>query len=117
MREIPGSDDRGAVGAAQVLGQEVADEGHRAWCEFHAPGALGGIEHYSRLLHWRPTYLADVVVTGWLRRVRYADGSEETPAVVLEVDNPEHPGELALTGEDLGSLAEHLLALRGALRE
>jgi hypothetical protein len=83
MREIPGSDDRGAVGAAQVLGQDVAD----------------------------------VVVTGWLRRVRYADGSEETPAVVLEVDNPEHPGELALTGEDLGSLAEHLLALRRALGE
>jgi hypothetical protein len=117
MREIPGSDDRGAVGAAQVLGQEVADQAHPAWCEFDAPGALGGIEHHSRLLHWRPTYLPDVLVTGWLRHVRYADGSEETPAVVLEVDNPEHPGEIALTGEDLGSLAEHLLALRGTLRE
>ena len=38
---------------------------------------------------------------GWLRRILYADGSEETPAVVLHVDNPEHPGEIALTGEDL----------------
>ena len=58
-----------------------------------------------------------LLLTGGLRRVHYADGSEETPAVVLEVDNPENPGELALTGEDLGSLAEHLLALRGMLRE
>ena len=115
MREIPESGDRGAVGAAQVLGEEAADQSHPAWCEFDAPGALGGVEHCSRLLHWRPTYLADVVVTGWLRHVRYADGSEETPAVVLEVDNPEHPGEIALTGEDLGSLAEHLLTLRGTL--
>ncbi|MDT7741184.1 MAG: hypothetical protein QOE59_262 [Actinomycetota bacterium] len=117
MREVPGSNDRGAVGAAQVLGQDVADQPHPAWCEFDAPSALGGVEHYSRLLHWRPAYLPHVVVTGWLRRIRYADGSEETPAVVLQVDNPEHPGEIALTGEDLGSLAEHLLALRGALRE
>jgi hypothetical protein len=116
MREIPGSDGRGPMAAAQVLGQEMAHQTHPAWCEFDEPGPLGGTEHYSRLLHWRPTYLPDVVVTGWLRRVRYADGSEETPAVVLEVDNPEHPGEFALTGEDLGSLAEHLLALRGMLR-
>jgi hypothetical protein len=110
-------DDSQAVAAAQVLREEAADPSHPAWCEFDAPGDLGGVEHYSRLLHWRPTYLPDVVVTGWLRRIRYADGSEETPAVVLEVDNPENPGELPLTGEDLGSLAEQLLTLRGMLRE
>ena len=52
---------------------------------------------------------------GWLRRIRYPDGSEETPAVVLHVDNPEHPGEIALTGEDLSALAEHLLSLRSTL--
>jgi hypothetical protein len=109
-------DDSQAVAAAEVLGEEAADPLHPAWCEFDAPGDLGGTEHYSRLLHWRPTYLSDVVVTGWLRRIRYADGSEETPAVVLQVDNPEHPGEIALTGDDLGALAEHLLALRATLR-
>ena len=117
MRKGAGPEDGRPVAAAQVLGQEATNQGHPTWCQFDAPGALGGVEHYSRLLHWRPTYLADVVVTGWLRRVRYADGSEETPAVVLEVDNPEHPGELALTAEDLGSLAEHLLALRRTLGE
>ena len=117
MREIPDSDDRGPTGGAQVLGPQVADQPLPAWCEFTAPGPLGGVELCSRLLHWRPTYLSDVVVTGWLRRIRYADGSEETPAVVLAVDNPEAPGELALTGEDLGALAEHLLALRATLRE
>ena len=116
MRETPRSDGRGAVGAARTLGHETDDRAHPAWCEFHAVGALGGVEHYSRLLHWRPTYLSDVVVTGWLRHVRYPDGSEETPAVVLEVDNSEHPGEIALSGDDLASLAEHLLTLRSTLR-
>src|SRR5690349_8858429 len=96
VRELSGSEDRGSVGAAPVLGQEMEGRSHPAWCEFDAPGPVGGTEHCSRLLHWRPDYLPDVVVTGWLRGVRYADGSEETPAVVLEIDNPEHPGEVAL---------------------
>ncbi|MFC5062984.1 hypothetical protein [Actinomycetospora atypica] len=116
MREISGSYDGGAVGAARPVDHETDDRTHPPWCEFHAAGPVGGVEHYSRLLHWRPTYMSDVVVTGWLRRIRYADGSEETPTVVLEVDNAEHPGEIALSGEDLGSLAEHLLTLRGTLR-
>lgn len=114
MHEVPGSNDGGA-GAAQLLGQEFADQLHPHWCEFDTPGPLGGVEHCSRILDWRPTYLSDVVVTGWLRRVRYADGTEETPAVVLEIDSPEHPGEIALSGDDLGSLAEHLQALRATL--
>ena len=109
-------DDARAVSAAEVLGQE-ADQAHPTWCDFDAPGDLGGVEHYSRLLLWRPTYLSDVVVIGWLRHVSYPDGSEDTPAVVLQVDNPEHPGEIALTGEDLGSRADHLLSLRDTLND
>jgi hypothetical protein len=108
-------DDGQAVAAARVPGQDATDPSHPTWCQFDAPGDLGGVEHHSRLLPWRSTYLSGVVVTGWLRRVRYEDGSEETPAVVLEVDNPEHPGEIALSADDLGSLAEHLMALRAAL--
>ena len=114
MRQIPGSNDRRAGGAAQLLGLAGA-HAHPAWCDFDAPGALGGVEHYSRFLQWRPSYLSEVVVIGWLRRIRYADGGEETPAVVLHVDNPDHPGEIALTEEDLSSLAEHLLSLRDGL--
>jgi hypothetical protein len=91
------------------------EQPHPTWCQFDAPGALGGVEHYSRLLVWRPTYHSEVVVLGWLRSVRYPDGSEETPAVALQVDNPEHPGEIALSQEDLASLAEHLQSLRRAL--
>jgi hypothetical protein len=115
MRKCPGSDNAQAVSATQVLGQEGADQTHPTWCDFDAPGSLGGVEHYSRLLLWRPTYLPEVAVVGWLRRICYPDGSEETPAVVLQIENPEHPGEIALTGEDLASLAEHLLSLRGTL--
>jgi hypothetical protein len=59
--------------------------------------------------------LSEVAVIGWLRQDCYDDGSEETPAVVLHIDNSEHPGEIALTGDDLASLAEHLLSLRSKL--
>jgi hypothetical protein len=78
-------------------------------------GALGGVEHVSGPLEWRPTYMSDVAVTGWLRHDSYPDGSEETPVVVLQVDNPEQPGELGMTAEDLASLVERLLALRQTL--
>jgi hypothetical protein len=117
MRRTPGSGDERSGGAAQLVGPEVAQQAHPAWCDFDAPGALGGVEHYSRLFVWRSSYLSEVVVVGWLRRICYADGGEETPAVVLQVDNPDHPGEIALAAEDLDSLAEHLLSLRGGLRD
>jgi hypothetical protein len=115
MRRDHGVDDGRGVSAAQVAGQEATGQAHPTWCDFDAPGSLGGVEHYSRLLLWRPTYLPEVTLLGWLRRVSYPDGSEETPAVVLQIENPEQSGEIALTAEDLASLAEHLLSLRGTL--
>ena len=115
MRQIPGSELIRPVAPAPDSDQEAMSGAHPAWCQFDAPGALGGIEHSSRLLPWSPTYLSEVAVIGWLRHACYDDGSEETPAVALHIDNPEHPGEIALTGEDLASLAEHLLSLRRAL--
>lgn len=115
MQRDHGVDDGRGVAAAQVAAREPTDDVHPPWCDFDAAGALGGVEHYSRLLLWRPSYLSDVVVLGWLRRICYPDGNEETPAVVLQIHNPEHPDELALNGDDLASLAEHLLSLRGTL--
>jgi hypothetical protein len=112
MREGPGPDEVGPV-AAPV--SDDAGPGHPSWCEFDGPGALGGVEHLSGLHEWRPTYMADVAVTSWLRRVTYADSSEETPVVVLQVDNPEQPGEIGMTAEDLAALAERLLVLRRTL--
>ena len=115
MRQTPGSDDTRPVAPAPALEEEAGTRAHPAWCQFDASGALGGIEHSSRLLPWSPTYLSEVAVIGWLRHACYDDGSEETPAVVLYIDNADHPGEIALTGEDLASLAEHLLTMRRSL--
>jgi hypothetical protein len=114
--------DRGGRGpneagsaAAQVLRDEAGSAGHPKWCEFDRPGVLGGVEHLSEIFEWRPTYMSDVAVTGRLRRVRYSESSEETPVVLLQVDNPEQPGEIGMTAEDLASLAERLLVLRRTL--
>jgi hypothetical protein len=107
--------DEARSAAAQVLGDVAGSAGHPAWCEFDRPGVLGGVEHLSGLFEWRPTYMSEVAVTGWLRRVCYSDSTEETPVVVLQVDNPEQPGEIGMTVEDLASLAERLLVLRRTL--
>lgn len=112
MGQIPRSDNMRSAPPAPALDQEAGRRAHPAWCHFDAAGPLGGIEHSSRLLPWSPTYMAEVAVIGWLRHDCYDDGSEETPAVVLHIDNSENPGEIALTGDDLASLAEHLLSLR-----
>jgi hypothetical protein len=93
------------------------DPQHPVWCDVDHLGPLGGVEHVSGPLEWHPTYMSDVSVIGWLRHVSYADGSEETPVVVLQVDNPEQPGEIGMTAEDLASLADRLLALRQDLLE
>ena len=114
MSQSPGPDETGSA-AAQAVGDEASTTGHPPWCQFEGPGALGGVEHLSGLFEWHPSYMSDVAVTAWLRRVSYSDSSEETPVVVLQVDNPEQPGEIGMTAEDLASLAERLLVLRRTL--
>jgi hypothetical protein len=111
--ESPGPDEPGST-AARILGEGAAP-GHPTWCEFDGPGALGGVEHLSGLFEWRPSYMSEIAVTAWLRHVSYSDASEETPVVVLQVDNPEQPGEVGMTADDLASLAERLLVLRRTL--
>ena len=117
MQQEPGSDGGRRVTVAPAMGPEAREQPHPTWCQFDAPGGLGGVEHCSRLLVWRATYHREVVVLAWLRHVRFADGQEETPAVVLQIDNPEHAGEIALSEEDLAFLAEHLQSLRRALSD
>lgn len=84
--------------------------------DLDALSELGGTEHLSALLEWRPSYQHEVAVVGWLRHVSYGDGSEDTPAAVLRIENPEDPGEIAMTADDLAALAERLLDLHRALR-
>ena len=108
-------DDRTSSSAARALGTQASPERHPAWCQFDRPGALGGVEHVSGLFEWHPTYMPDVAVIAWLRRVSYSDGSEETPVIVLQVDNPEQPGEIGATADDLASLSERLMMLRRTL--
>ena len=115
MRTGNGSDEGGRSPAAGALDRATSPDRHPGWCQFDRPSALGGIEHVSGLVEWHPTYMSDVAVTGWLRSVSYSDGSEETPVVVLQVDNPEQPGEIGMTADDLASLAERLLMLRRTL--
>jgi len=103
--------DKGESQPARVLDTDSRRR-HPVWCKNDRPGALAGVEHVSGTLEWHPTYMSDVAVTGWLRHVSYLDGSEETPVVILQVDNPEQPGEIGMTVDDLASLAERLLALR-----
>ena len=83
--------------------------------EFDGLTELGGTEHLTALLEWRPSYQHEVAVVGWLRHVSYGDGSEDTPAAVLRIENPEDPGEIAMTADDLVALAERLLDLHRVL--
>jgi hypothetical protein len=117
MSTQPETDETGTFSAARALDLESRSGTHPGWCRFERPGALGGVEHVSGPVEWHPTYMSDVAVIGWLRHVSYPDGTEETPVVVLQVDNPEQPGEFGMTAEDLASLADRLLALRADLLE
>jgi hypothetical protein len=74
-----------------------------------------GGDHGASAPEWRPTYQHEVAVRARLRHVSCPSGCEETPAVVLRVDNADNAGEIAMTAGDLSSVIDHLLGLRGAL--
>jgi hypothetical protein len=71
-------------------------------------------DHGAEVLEWRPGYQHEVVVVARLRHVCCPSGCEETPAVVLRIDNADHAGEIAMTAEDLSSMVSGLIDL-GAL--
>jgi len=114
----PEADIRAGAGTRAEAGTRSPwgdDGGHPGWCQFDVPGEVGGTEHVSRLHQWSPRYQHEAALTGWVRQVSYPDGSAETPAAVLRIDNPDQPGELAMSAEDLAACAERLLRLRDAL--
>ena len=75
----------------------------------------GESDHGAEVMEWRPRYQHEVVVVARLRHVRCPRGCEETPAVVLRIDNADHAGEIAMTAEDLSSMVSGLLDLRAML--
>jgi hypothetical protein len=72
-------------------------------------------DHGAEVLEWHPGYQHEVAVVARLRHVACPGGCEETPAVVLRVDNADHAGEVAMTADDLSSMVSGLLGLRHAL--
>ena len=86
-----------------------------AWMRSEGGDELSGRDHGSDLLVWRPGYQHEVAVVARLRHVACPDGCRETPAVVLRIDNADHPGEVAMTADDVSALVEGLLGLRRAL--
>ncbi|HSK57766.1 MAG TPA: hypothetical protein VK935_01810 [Actinomycetospora sp.] len=86
------------------------------WCD--RPGGEGGpgeSDHGAEVLEWRSGYQHEVAVVARLRHVSCPDGCEETPAVVLRIDNADQAGEIAMTAEDLSSMVSGLLGLRAML--
>lgn len=72
-------------------------------------------DHGAEVLEWRPGYQHEVAVVARLRHVCCPGGCEETPAVVLRIDNADHAGEIAMTAEDLSSMVNGLIGLRDLL--
>jgi hypothetical protein len=72
-------------------------------------------DHGAEVLEWRPDYQHEVVVAARLRHVCCPGDCEETPVVVLRIDNPDHAGEIAMTAEDLASMVDGLIGLGARL--
>jgi hypothetical protein len=75
----------------------------------------GESDHGAEVLEWRSGYQHEVAVVAHLRHVSCPGGCEETPAVVLRIDNADHAGEIAMTAEDLSSMVSGLIGLRDLL--
>jgi hypothetical protein len=72
-------------------------------------------DHGAEVLEWRPDYQHEVAVVARVRHVCCPGGCEETPAVVLRIDNADHAGEIAMSAEDLSSMVSGLIDLRAML--
>lgn len=111
------AEDRGgpvAAGRSCPLRQVTTSPGHR-WQAASGEGESGEGDHGAEVLEWHPGYQHEVAVVARLRHVACPGGCEETPAVVLRIDNADHSGEIAMTAEDLSSMVSGLLGLRHAL--
>jgi hypothetical protein len=105
----PGVDGRSAPDGA------VPSDGRRRRSRSDGDGDLGGSDHGADVTVWHPAYQHEVTVVARLRHVSCPAGCDETPAVVLRVDNADNPGEIAMTADDVSALIEGLVALRRSL--
>lgn len=105
----PGVDGRSVPDGA------VPSDVHRRRSRSDGDGDLGGSDHGADVTVWHPVYQHEVTVVARLRHVSCPDGCEETPAVVLRIDNADNPGEIAMTADDVSALIEGLVALRRSL--
>ncbi|WP_433786748.1 hypothetical protein ACQPX6_08090 [Actinomycetospora sp. CA-101289] len=103
-----------AAGRSGPLRDVTTASGHR-WHQASGEGGSGEGDHGAEVLEWHPGYQHEVAVVARLRHVACPGGCEETPAVVLRIDNADHAGEIAMTAEDLSSMVNGLLGLRHAL--
>jgi hypothetical protein len=99
------------VGEARNVGHRQGD-GSRG---VDGSGDLVGSDHGVDVTTWRPAYQHEVALVARLRHVACPDGCEETPAVVLRIDNADNPGEIAMTADDVSAVIESLVALRRSL--
>jgi hypothetical protein len=85
------------------------------WNRSGGEGGPGESDHGAEVLEWRSGYQHEVAVVAHLRHVSCPGGCEETPAVVLRIDDADPAGEIAMTAEDLSSMVRALIGLRGLL--
>jgi hypothetical protein len=105
MTETPGGAEDGP-GPAEVDGR---------WRRADTDGDLGGSDHGSDVTAWHPVYQHESAVVARLRHVACPEWCQETPALVLRIDNVDQPGEIAMTADDVSAMIEGLLGLRRAL--
>ena len=86
---------------------------HRSAGDGH--GDPSGSDHGAEVTVWHPAYQHEVAVVARLRHVSCPDGCEETPAVVLRIDNTDNPGEIAMAADDVSAMIEGLIGLRRSL--
>jgi hypothetical protein len=85
------------------------------WSRFDGVDDQSGSDHGMDVTAWHPAYQHEVAVVARLRHVSCPDDCEETPAVVLRIDNADNPGEIAMTADDVSAMIEGLVGLRRSL--
>jgi hypothetical protein len=116
MARTGGGDEGGpgVDGRSAPLSAVPFDADHRR-SQSDGDGDLIGSDHGADVTVWHPVYQHEVAVVARLRHVSCPDGCDETPAVVLRIDNADDPGEIAMTADDVSAMIEGLVDLRRSL--
>ena len=111
-----GRDDGGSVvdGRAAPHESGPTDVDSR-WSRSDGSDDQSGSDHGMDVTAWHPAYQHEVAVVARLRHVSCPDDCDETPAVVLRIDNVDNPGEIAMTADDVSAMIDGLVGLRRSL--